>query len=323
MSRLHLVKQGGRLSLSIEGAQGHCFGEVSAALTSAPFRPVSDPSSYLRRLEKESKRLHESHPGPSQQPTPDSRVGSPTGRATASGDDMDMLNPLFDKQSESRRATEPGFIGEASCAAFNNRLLQCLDANYTPSTPGFTNYFRPPTTRRVPIPGQENDAAPDEGGLPDRMHARLLLNLARSFIGNYHPLFLEKSFMAEVDAFYRQDQTPSQLWLCKFLALMALGEVYSNRRRVGDSNRVPGTAYYVRAVQILPDSYEEPSLLHVEVLTLLVSLQHQLRVQSSRPIRLGQPIYTALCELHLPSRVRPSGSQRVSACIAPRQRAAL
>ncbi|KAH6695607.1 fungal-specific transcription factor domain-containing protein [Plectosphaerella plurivora] len=230
-------------------------------------RKVTVSESYLRRLEKESKRLHGSHAGPSQQPTPDSRAGSPLGRATGSGDDMDMLNPMFDKQSESRKATEPSFIGEASCAAFNNRLLQCLDANYTPSTPGFTNYFRPPATRRVPMPGHE-DAA-DDANLPDRMHARLLLNLARSFIGNYHPLFLEKAFMAEVDAFYRQDQSPSQLWLCKFLALMALGEVYSNRRRVGDSNRVPGTAYYVRAVQMLPDSFEEPSLLHVEVLTLL------------------------------------------------------
>jgi len=55
---------------------------------------------------------------------------------------------------------------------------------------------------------------------------------------------------------------------------MALGEIYTHRRGVGDNNRVPGTNYYVRAVGLLQenqDYYEEPSLMQVEVLTLLVS----------------------------------------------------
>ena len=107
------------------------------------------------------------------------------------------------------------------------------------------------------------------------MHVKLLLNVARRFIGNYHPLFLEVSFMREIDAVYRGDVTPSTLWLCKFYALMALGEIYTHRRGVGDSNRVPGTNYYVRAVKLLQkdqDAYEEPSLMQVEVLTLLVRL---------------------------------------------------
>lgn len=275
MQGVRLLQQGRRLQLSFARAQGHRLGEVSLEqhCVSVLFSYLV---SYLRRLEKESRRLNSASQGPSQQPTPDSRVGSPLGlglgRGTASGDDMDMMNPLFDKQSESRRATEPGFIGEASCAAFNNRLLQCLDANYSPSTPGFSNYYRLPVTRRTPVAGPGDEALQDDGGFPDRMHARLLLNVARNFIGNYHPLFLEKTFMAEVDAFYRQEQSqsPSQLWLCKFLALMALGEIYTSRRKVGDSNRVPGTAYYARASMMLPDSHEEPSLLHVEVLTLLV-----------------------------------------------------
>jgi hypothetical protein len=56
---------------------------------------------------------------------------------------------------------------------------------------------------------------------------------------------------------------------------MALGEIYTHRRGVGDNNRVPGTNYYVRSVNLLQenqDLYEEPSLMQVEVLTLLVSL---------------------------------------------------
>lgn len=176
-----------------------------------------------------------------------------------------MINPLFDAQPENpanESSSEPGFIGEASCAAFSNRLLQCLDENYTPSTAGFSNYLR--------LDGCARPTA-DSYQLPERMHAKLLLNVARRFIGNYHPLFLEVTFMKELNAVYRRDLTPTVLWLCKFYALMALGEIYTNRRGVGENNRVPGTSYYVRAVDMLQDSYEEPGLMQVEVLVLLVS----------------------------------------------------
>lgn len=182
-----------------------------------------------------------------------------------------MLNPLFDGQSEdqsayARASPTPGvgFIGEASCAAFSNRLLQCLDDTHTPpSTAGFSNYYRVGSSIELRVlvdPGRD---------FPDRMHAKLLLNVARRFIGNYHPLFLEVSFMREIDAVYRGEMAPQALWLCKFYALMCLGEIYTNRRGVNDSG-VPGTGYYVKAVNMLREAYEEPSLLQVEVLTLLV-----------------------------------------------------
>ncbi|KAI5459136.1 fungal-specific transcription factor domain-containing protein [Mariannaea sp. PMI_226] len=219
-------------------------------------RKVTVPES--KRLE----RLTQQNPTPvSQRATPsiDNEDNSPV----LSPEESNMLNPLFDGQPENlvhERASQPGFIGEASCAAFSNRLLQCLDDTYTPSTAGFSNYYRVDFDIRVGI-DQRND-------LPERMHAKLLLNVARRFIGNYHPLFLEVSFMREIDAVYRREVSPSTLWMCKFYALMALGEIYTNRRGVGD-NRVPGTDYYVRAVNMLREAYEEPSLLQVEVLTLL------------------------------------------------------
>lgn len=183
-------------------------------------------------------------------------------------EESNLFNPLFDKQQERpvhERSSEPGFIGEASCAAFSNRLLSCLDSTYAPLTAGLSNYHRL---------NDHGDSQVDQGpDFPERMHVKLLLNVARRFIGNYHPLFLEVSFMKEIDAVYRGDMMPSTLWLCKFYALMALGEIYTHRRGVGDNNRVPGTNYYVRAVKLLQqnqDAYEEPSLMQVEVLTLLV-----------------------------------------------------
>ncbi|KAF4450928.1 hypothetical protein F53441_5989 [Fusarium austroafricanum] len=128
------------------------------------------------------------------------------------------------------RSSEPGFIGEASCAAFSNRLLSCLDDTYTPSTAGLSNYHRMSTYGRLPI-----EQGPE---FPERMHVKLLLNVARRFIGNYHPLFLKVTFMKEIDAVYRREMVPSTLWLLSLF-------------------------------QENQDYYEEPSLMQVEVLTLL------------------------------------------------------
>lgn len=239
--------------------------------------PVSE--SYLRKLEADSKRLkdvlgtRDLQTPESQQNTPGpSHRGDEHDGLGLSPEESNMLNPLFDgrpanlTQGRSSPGYEAGFIGEASCAAFSNRLLQCLDDTYTPSTAGFSNFYRF-IPRRLSMVNPTDD-------FPERMHAKLLLNVARRFIGNYHPLFLEVTFMRELDAVYRSELTPSPLWLCKFFALMALGEIYTNRRGTEDSAIVPGTRYYERSVHMLQDYdlYEEPSLMHVEALTLLVSM---------------------------------------------------
>ncbi|KAH7182459.1 fungal-specific transcription factor domain-containing protein [Fusarium flagelliforme] len=224
--------------------------------------PVSE--SYLKKLEEDSRKLQAiSTHNQTPEPTPFNNVQDDS-PPSLSKEESNLFNPLFDRQPEKpiqERSSEPGFIGEASCAAFSNRLLSCLDDTYTPSTAGLSNYLKLNTYDRLAIPE-----------FPERMHVKLLLNVARRFIGNYHPLFLEVTFMKEIDAVYRREMVPSSLWLCKFYALMALGEIYTHRRGVGDNNRVPGTNYYVRAVGLLQenqDYYEEPSLMQVEVLTLL------------------------------------------------------
>lgn len=237
-------------------------------------------SSYLKRLEADSKRLRtlsSQAPAPTSGPSVDSPADTNTSCYNVPAlptEESNLFNPLFDRQQEKpihERSSEPGFIGEASCAAFSNRLLSCLESTYTPLSAGLSNYHSLNFQGEAQSQGDaQSRQSPD---FPERMHVKLLLNVARRFIGNYHPLFLEVSFMKEIDAVYRGEITPSSLWLCKFYALMALGEIYTHRRGVGDNNRVPGTQYYVKAVNLLQenqDAYEEPSLMQVEVLTLLV-----------------------------------------------------
>ncbi|KAF4423155.1 positive activator of transcription [Fusarium acutatum] len=195
--------------------------------------------SYLKKLEEDSRRLqaittHNQTPETNPTFTPfddqETQIDAPP---SLSKEESNLFNPLFDRQPEKpihERSSEPGFIGEASCAAFSNRLLSCLDDTYTPSTAGLSNYHRMNTYGRLPA-----DQGPE---FPERMHVKLLLNVARRFIGNYHPLFLKVTFMKEIDAVYRREVVPSALWLFNLL-------------------------------QENQDLYEEPSLMQVEVLTLL------------------------------------------------------
>ncbi|KAJ1323034.1 proline utilization trans-activator [Microdochium nivale] len=198
---------------------------------------------------------------------------SPDEDLPLSHEESTMLNPLFDYSQArgpiDRQALYMGnsdFIGEVFCSAFSDRLLQCFDDTCTPAKTGFSNCHR----RR---PRRASSEADDT--FPERMHAKLLQNLARRFIGNYNPLFLDVTFMRKMDAVYRREMTPTSLWLCKFYALMALDEIYSNRRGADNSGLVPGTRYFERAVDTFSanDIYEEPCLMHVEILTLLLIMK--------------------------------------------------
>ncbi|KAF5978686.1 positive activator of transcription [Fusarium coicis] len=174
---------------------------------------------YLKKLEEDSRQLqvittHNQTPETNPTFTPfddqETQIDAPP---SLSKEESNLFNPLFDKQPEKpihERSSEPGFIGEASCAAFSNRLLSCLDDTYTPSTAGLSNYHRMNTYGRLPV-----DQGPE---FPERMHVKLLLNVARRFIGNYHPLFLKVTFMKEIDAVYRREVVPSALWLSMRLA---------------------------------------------------------------------------------------------------------
>ncbi|KAF5697304.1 positive activator of transcription [Fusarium mundagurra] len=129
--------------------------------------------SYLKKLEEDSRQLqaiitHNQTPETNPTFTPfddqETQIDAPP---SLSKEESNLFNPLFDRQPEKpihERSSEPGFIGEASCAAFSNRLLSCLDDTYTPSTAGLSNYHRMNIYGRLPV-----DQGPE---FPERMHVK-------------------------------------------------------------------------------------------------------------------------------------------------------
>ena len=241
--------------------------------------------SYLRKLEAESKQFRRSETA--RQPPTASAVQVNAATPASNPDESRVTNPLFEPQlrrlsNTEKQEFEPAFSGESSCVTFNNRLFQCINGNFDIVPATLSNYYHPNIAESEYIP---------RSLIPDRIRARLLLNIAQRFIGNGHHLFLRVTFMRELDGAYGGSTNPSRLWTCKLLALLALGELYTNRKRPGDDQVVPGifptqipanhgrlirrsgVDYYTQAASMLQDTYEEASVLQVEALILVVSLR--------------------------------------------------
>lgn len=191
------------------------------------------------------------------------RQQTPADSPPVEADDLDVSNPLFDEVSLGQtdvHCLEPSFIGEAACSAFGDRLLQCVDKNFKPSSTSSLSCFRHRTLNRL---------FSKTYGLPDRIDAKLLIQIASKFVGNDQHLYLRKTFIEELDAVYQHEAQPSIPWLCKLYALLALGEFYSHRKKTIDSHSIPGTAYYLKAISLLQDMYEDATVIQVETLILI------------------------------------------------------
>ena len=105
---------------------------------------------------------------------------------------------------------------------------------------------------------------------PSLPKARLLLQIVFSQVTRVYHLVLRKSTIDELEDAYRKDNFDDPVLTCKFFALFALGEVYSARSTPSLECNVPGVAYYVNAMTMIPILPERPSLAHIETLLLLV-----------------------------------------------------
>lgn len=179
--------------------------------------------------------------------------------------DTDVSNPLLESPPgfvTAGSSSPPVYIGEASCVAFGDTLLQCVDkdthlASWPPAT-----FFQHETFNRLVRP---------DFVLPDRIQSRLLVEVAVRFIGTDYHLILKKTFYEKLDRVCAGEERGDLVWICKFFVLLALGEMYSNRQRRTTSQCVPGTDYFLQAMGLLQDLYETPSVEQVEVMILFVS----------------------------------------------------
>ncbi|KAK7219730.1 hypothetical protein V2G26_007733 [Clonostachys chloroleuca] len=249
-------------------------------------RRVTVSQSYLDQLQNSNRRTS------NVEAEPESREASPSrpsmaqdSRATSQGPvvDSEISNPYLEPRSlfQLDQALRQQFVGESTCLAFGDRILQCLNPHSTP--PSMTSehqYVRDPAFAR-----QTSGLAGCK--LPERIRGMLLIRVALRFIGQDYHFFMHGDFLQQLEKAYASKESPNfdAVWACKLFVVLALGELYSTSIPTASHGRgpaVPGTDYFLTAVKLLQDLFEEPSIAQVEVMLLFCFYSNALgRVKSA------------------------------------------
>jgi hypothetical protein len=227
-------------------------------------------SRYIKKLERELNELRAGQKRPraaTPSGTTDKIYGAPNDQAqlTTNCPDMDVSNPLLESPAgfvAAGSASLSVYVGEGSSVAFGDTVLKYVDKDTDFAAVPPAAYFEHETFNRLLRAGVN---------LPDRIESRLLVEVAIRFIGTDFHLVMKKSFFETLDRVCTCKGPQDLLWACKYFALLALGEIYSSRKRRTVNQHVPGTDYFLRAVRLLQDRYEDPSLDQVEIMILFVS----------------------------------------------------
>jgi proline utilization trans-activator len=187
--------------------------------------------------------------------------------------DCEISNPYHEPRNlfHVDQTQRQQFIGESTCLAFSDRMLQYLSPNSAPSSMSPEHQY----IQNRMFERQLSDISSCK--IPERIRATLLIRVALRFIGHDYHFFLHHDFLQQLDRAYssKDSQLWNSNWACKFFVVLALGELYSTSMPTashGKGPAVPGTDYFLTAVSLLQDLFEQPSISQVEVMLLFVSL---------------------------------------------------
>jgi proline utilization trans-activator len=107
--------------------------------------------------------------------------------------------------------------------------------------------------------------------------------VAIRFIGQDYHMFMQQDLFQHLEKMYGSTQASERendsVWVCKFFVILALGELYSTTltaAKEASATTVAGTSYFLTAVELLQDVFEEPSNDQIETLLLFVSSNYSL-----------------------------------------------
>ncbi|KAJ6098570.1 hypothetical protein N7467_000105 [Penicillium canescens] len=225
-------------------------------------RQIKVHESYIDELAAENQRLRDQLSQssgfltPREDSVPDQDITGPAA-------DTDVQNPMLGERAWFQPydpSSPPIHIGEAACTAFATRLRKVLTKSDTTTHMPRTQYTPESTLMKIRNPAIQWPSLPQ---------ARLLIQIVFSQVSRVYHLVLRKSTIDQLEDAYRDGNFDDPVLTCKLFALFALGEVYSARSNSTLECNVPGAAYYVNAMTLIPILPERPSLTHIETLLLL------------------------------------------------------
>lgn len=243
------------------------------------------PRSYIQKLQADNAELrrNNSASGTTGQGTPStneavdasssegalSRPGTTEHLAESEGGtDANAATPLLEQRvmAQDRSVSlGPFYVGGAACTAFSTRLGACVRG----SPVGVTG-----TSYTVPVYNHPTFSRRLEPRytLPSRAYANILIQVVVRFIGSDYHLIRRKTYLESIDLIYDEHQQINSLSLSRFFALLALGELWLKKAGtvVDGEKTVPGTSYFLQAVALFQEQFEEPSIEYIETLLAMV-----------------------------------------------------
>ncbi|KAF3762593.1 hypothetical protein M406DRAFT_12456, partial [Cryphonectria parasitica EP155] len=183
--------------------------------------------------------------------------------------DAEASNPLLEQRvlaHDINVSLGAVYVGGAACTAFATRLGACARGPQTghsgEAAPYAVPVYKHPTLSR---------RLQEQYIMPSRAYANTLIQVVMRFIGADYHLIRRKSYMEKVDLLYDGSEQSSSLSLCRFFALLALGELWLKKTgAIEDGEKtVPGTKFFLQAVSLFQEQYEEPSIEYIETLLVL------------------------------------------------------
>lgn len=150
--------------------------------------------------------------------------------------------------------------------------------------------------------------------LPPYNYSINLIQNLEAAIGFEQHYFMRRDLRTKVTQMH-QNPTAAQSndhgWLCHWLAILALGELYSCS--ISMTDQLPGANYYEQSVSLLQQVAETPNIQYIETLTLLALYAFSLNRPNTAYMYVGVSLRAALSlNLHRDPSDFPSGRSSLS-----------
>lgn len=175
---------------------------------------------------------------------------------------------------------ENDYFGTGTCQMFDSSLNSFLfkfthkeddsnnDVNYVNQN---SRFFLEDSAAKKPFSGVLM--------LPDKEYSVFLIQKVISFLGHEYFFVNPEEFLSKVNDTYETFLDRDPTWLCYLLITLAVGEQFLNESSDGDA---PGMRFFISALQIFRDYYENPSLELIQTLLLFAFYQQGLnRINSA------------------------------------------
>lgn len=186
------------------------------------------------------------------------------------GTDANAGSPLLEQRVMAQDKTVSMgafYVGGAACTAFSTHLGACLrgsPVNVSETSYAVPVYKHPTLSRRLK----------PQYNLPSRAYANMLIQVVIRFIGSDYHLIRRKTYLESIDFIYDDNKQTNPISLCRFFTLLALGELWLKKTGaiLDGEKTVPGTGFFLQAVSLFEEQFEEPSIEYIETLLSLVCL---------------------------------------------------